>query len=92
MILRIDYNIFFLKKIVIYVLWILFFLSEDMNIFVKWKKKNIIRFFKEDNEEFMLGNLCFGVKIGWFLELFYYLFEKNFIVKDFWWGFILFVD
>lgn len=47
------------------------------------KKKNIIRFFKEDNEEFMLVNLCFGVKIGWFLELFYYLFEKNFIVKDF---------
>lgn len=51
--------------------------------FCKMKKKNIKRFFKEDNEELMLGNLCFGVKIGWFLELFYYLFEKNFIVKDF---------
>lgn len=51
--------------------------------FCKMKKKIIKRFFKEDNEEFMLGNLCFGVKIRWFLELFYYLFEKNFIVKDF---------
>lgn len=47
------------------------------------KKKNTKRFLKEDNEEFMLGNSCFGAKIGWFLELFHYLSEKNFIAKDF---------
>lgn len=47
------------------------------------KKKNTIRFLKEDNEEFMLRNSCFGAKIGWFLELFHYLSEKNFIAKDF---------
>lgn len=92
MISRTDYNTFLSKKTVIYVLWILFFLSEDMNIFVKWKKKTTKRFLKEDNEEFMLGNSCFGAKIGWFLELFHYLSEKNFIAKDFWWGLILFAD
>lgn len=51
--------------------------------FCKMKKKNTKRFLKEDNEEFILGNSCFGAKIGWFLELFHYLSEKNFIAKDF---------
>lgn len=51
--------------------------------FCKMEKKNTKRFLKEDNEEFMLGNSCLGAKIGWFLELFHYLSEKNFIAKDF---------
>lgn len=51
--------------------------------FCKMKKKTTKRFLKEDNEEFMLVNSCLGAKIGWFLELFHYLSEKNFIAKDF---------
>lgn len=54
--------------------------------FCKMKKKTTKlkdSLIKEDNEEFMLGNSCLGAKIGWFLELFHYLSEKNFIAKDF---------
>lgn len=51
--------------------------------FCKMEKKTTKRFLKEDNEEFMLGNSCLGAKIRWFLELFHYLSEKNFIAKDF---------